>query len=637
MKPYKLIISGFMIAIVLLFSTGCSDKSHYVDNNESNNTITVELGSEGFTGSVFSFILKGLANGMLKSAGSDVMGNFLNLLGWGDSGSNEEAQTLNDIDNTLHEISSELTVIEGELKEILTDIKVSEDSIKNDVDWPRDAVTKITTATQEMQLLGVDTKPGEGDHTKIANLAANILGAEYNIQNQVMSIYTAIEGNPTPLLSNYIDQVMLQLPYNDNENLQKAYQGFEYYTSELLNYQIKGVNLVIEAHKAQDDNSTAQEYLNCYNSDMYNVGECNILYKEIGDMDNKTSFIYNAVSMVLRDAPIYDPFLPTSAESIFKRAEFYRLLMTGAEHNKYGLHLFHISTADMEKSPDTLIATAPELSFSINCNASSRHIVTGRAYDFWEGNTVKASTDYNVVEYVCDYLPNGTYSIREGSGKLLGSAEVSQYDTNYDLNSSGTISYGFGLLTHNIANHFTESSDKWTIQKPSGENYYSSTSGSANDWPIKANASSKMGQDEYESNAHIELDGHFVYDEDAEERTMYVAYHAKFYTKAVVPYYTDDWGGDADSYFYVGVHDLTSGGAASDDCHYKSYYHLHASRGDDKSGHHYPSRYCSFTAKPGHHYFVYFKMIAKASATYDGAAAESELDTVYGVNIKFTR
>lgn len=624
---FILLIAAIFVAMMVTMN-GCGSSS--VDNNESNTTI--ELGSEGFTGSAFNFILKGLANGMLKNIGSDVMGNFLSLLGWGDSDNSEEEQTLKDIDGKLNAISSELVVIEGELKEILTDIKVSEDSIKNDVNWPRDGINQIHTATQDLQLLGVDTKPGEGNLTEIEAVAENILGAKYEIPNQVMSIYTAIDGNPTPLLSNYIDQVMLQLPYNDNENLIKAYQGFEYYTSELLNNQIKGVNLVVEAYKAQDKNSSAQEYLDCYNSDTYNLSECNMLYKEIGDMDNKTSFIYNAVSMVLRDAPIYDPFLPTSAESILKRAEFYRLLVTGTDDKKFGLRIFHISTADMDKAPDTLYVSKP--GFESVCDSSSRHTVKGRTYDFWVDNTVKPSDDYNVVEYHCD-VPIGEYTIFVDSDKPLGNAVVSQYDTNYDLNSSGTIKYGFGLATNNIANRFTESSDKWIIEIPSDENYYSSTSGSANDWPIKANANSN-NQYHYDSQAWIQLDGNFYYDKDAEERTVYVDYHAKFYTKATVPYYTDDWGGDADSYYYVGVYDKTTRTYPSSDCESKSYYHLNASRGEDKSSHRYPSEQCSFIAKPGHKYSVYFRMKANTSASYNNVVAESELDGVYWVRIKFS-
>ena len=639
-KKIGVLIGTVGLIAVLVIGCGSSSTNYTENNNTDNNSteIGIGIGAENFYGAAFSFILKGLAHGMISEIGGDVMGNFLALLGWGDSGNSQEEQTLKDIDSKLTQISSELVTIEYELKEILTDIKVSEDSIKNDVDCPRDAVNNIDTATQALQELGVDAngtkiKPGEGNPTKIADLASDILSAGgYDIPLQVMAIYNAIEGNPTPLLSNYVDQVILQLPNNDNENLQKAYQGFEYYTSELLNYQIKGVNLAIEAYKAQDDNSSAQKYLNCYDSDMYGTSECNILYKEISDMDNPTSFIYNAVSLVLKDAPIYNPFLPTSAESILKRAEFYRLLMTGTDDEKFGFRIIHISTADIEKAPDALNVNGP--GYDARCDLSSRHSVKGREYDFWNDNTVKPSKDYNVVEYNCGHVPNGKYSIYDHT-TLLGYAEVSQYDTNYDLNSSGTISYGFGLVTKNIANRFTESSDKWTTQKPSKDNYYSSTSGSANDWPIKADANSD-NKDHLDSRAHIELDGHFYYDEDADERTMYVAYHANFYTKVVVPYYTDDWGGDADSYYYVGVWDATANEFASSSCKNKTYYHKHVSRGDKYSGHQDVHDHCSFTAKPGHHYYVYFKMIANTSASYNDVFAESQLETVYRVYIMFT-
>jgi len=59
----------------------------------------------------------------------------------------------------------------------------------------------------------------------------------------------------------------------------------------------------------------------------------NALYNEIGNMDNNYSFIYNAVNLILRDAPLYHSFLPDSAVSVLKRAEFYRLLTTGVKED----------------------------------------------------------------------------------------------------------------------------------------------------------------------------------------------------------------------------------------------------------------------------------------------------------------
>jgi len=584
--------------------------------------------NEGFTGSVFSTILKGLAEGMLRETGSDIMGNFLAILGWGDSGNSDEEQTLNHIDDELTKISGEFSTIETELQNVLRTINVSEDSIKDDVNWPRDAKNQIDAATQDLQLM--KTGPGEGNVTEIQDRANEILGTQYAIKTQVIAISNAIEGNPTPLFSNYVNKAVLQLPYNDDDKLQSAYQAFEYYTTQLMNIQILGVNLVVEAYKGLDNNASAQEYLNCYNSDV-NLSECNILYSEIGDMNNSASFIYNAVSLVLNEAPIYDPFLPASAVSILKRAEYYRLLMTGTEGKDFGLRFFYISTADMNASPDELYAQIP--GYGTVCKPT-RYVIAGRPYDFWTGDTVKPSTDYNVVEYNCGSVPStGTYQIYGADFTPLGTTEVSQYGTNYDLNASGAIRYGFTILTNNIANRFPESSSNWTVQKPSKENYHSSTSGSANSWPIKGTVTT---DGENEGNAHIELDGHFHYDVDAPEQTMYVDYHAEFYTKADAPFYNSTGGGDAYSYYYVGVYDDTVGDYASDACKDKTYYRLHASSTHSYSGHHDVSDYCSFTAKPGHHYYVYFKMVANALAPNDSTVAESELDTVYRVYVMAT-
>ena len=193
-------------------------------------------------------------------------------------------------------------------------------------------------------------------------------------------------------------------------------------------------------------------------------------------------------------------------------------------------------------------------------------------------------------------------------------------------------------MTKNIANRFPGSSDKWSIRKASKDNYYSSTSGSANSWPIKAYASSgsKYGNAYYESNANIELDGYFTYDENAEERTMYVDYHAKFYTKADSP--SENTGsGDAYSYYHVGVWDETAGNYASDSCKNSTHYRLHAGAGHSYSAHHDVHDYCSFKAKPGHRYYVYFHMIANVLSDNWSTVAESEVDTVYRAYIMFDR
>ena len=601
-KRIGVLIGIICLIIALVNGCGSSDTSHNENNNNSNN----EIGSEGFTGSTFNNILNGLINGLGQGVGKDIMGHLLSLLGWGDPSNSEEEQTLEDIDTKLSEICDELATIEDELEEVLTEIKVSEDSIKNDVDWPRDAVNSITAATQALQLQAVGKKPGEGNRTEIDALASNILVAQYDIGKQVLSIYDSILGNPTPLLNNYVNQVILEMESYDSKNLTKAYQGFEYYTSELLNHQLKGVNLVVEAYHAQDDNSSAKNYLDCYDSKPAGTSECNVLYEEIGDMDNSTSFIYNAVSMVLRNAPLYGSFLPSSAESIFKRAEFYRLLMTGTDHNEFGVRIFHISTADMEKAPDSLTLAKPGYDFG--CSSPSHHTVTGRAYDFWDDSAVKASTEYNVAVYNCGDLPNGKYSIYSyNSGDTpLGSVEVSQYDTSYKKNSKGAISYGFGFLTNNIDDRFLKNSDKWSWEAPSAWNYNSGYNIYMPDsWSIVTKAN-HHDNDTEESKAGVGLYGSFSYN-GTEEKTIDVDYSVQFYVNAHSPFYNSQGGGDAYCYYYVGIYDKTNKTTT-----YGTNYRLHAGSGHEYSGDNDVNETMTFKAIPNHNYQLFIQVISEA-------------------------
>ena len=621
--PIKKIVTFIaMISLIIALVIGCGSSD---TNQHENNSIE----SEGFTGSTFSSILNGLINGLGQSVGKDIMGHLLSLLGWGNSNNSEMEQTLKDIDYKITEICDELATIENELKEVLTEIEVSEDSIKNDVDWPRDAVNSITTATQALQLQAVDKKPGEGNRTEIDALASNILGAQYDIPKQVISIYDSIIGNPTPLLSNYVDQVILELENYDSKNLTEAYQGFEYFTSELLNHQIKGVNLVVEAYHAKDDKSSAKKYLDCYHSNTGGTSECNILYKEIGDMDNNTSFIYNVISMVLRNAPLYGSFLPSSAESIFKRAEFYRLLMTGTDPDEFGVRIFYITTADMEEAPYelTLMATG----ISSTCNNPSIHKFTGRAYDFWDDNAVKESTDYNVAEYNCGHLPDGKYDIigiyKPFVPRPLGSVEVSQYDTNNVVKNNGKINYGFALVTKNIDDRF-QRSDKWYWEAPSDWNYNSEYSIHMPDsWSIVTKAN-HHDNDIEESKAGVNLWRSFSYN-GTEVKKINVDYSVQFYVDAHSPFHNSQGGGDAYCYYNVGIYDKTVNTTA-----YFTKYRLHAGSGHEYSGIHDVNKTMPFLAIPNHNYQLFIQVISK-ECCLEYIHATTNLNEVNHIYFKF--
>jgi len=627
------VLSGVMLAM----GSGCGSSSTSSDKN-------VTIATESFYGSAFSFILKGLAQGMTSYVGQGIMGDFLALLDGGNSASDPEAKALADIDSKLSNITRQLDTIQNDLKEILSELGADTDAILNAVSWPTEAVNHIFQATQDLQLLGVEAngtriKPGEGNHTKIIALAADILGSKYDIPLGVTDIYNAINlNNPPALLSNYINEVMTANAIDNGDMLYKAYTGFEYFTSKLLNNQIKGVNLIVEAYKAQDDNSSAEQYLTCYDSDTYHLSTCNTLYDEVSDLGKTYSYIYNVFNLVLLNAPLYGQFLPDRTDDILQRAEFYRLLMTGTDPDKFGARFLTIRTADMPKAPDTLYAwdifDENNTPYSTPC-PGTHHTVQGRTYDYWDGNSVRPRTDYAVTEYDCGkpVRYRDTLAIAPCSDENcmnLGNIETYDYNSSYDINdTNGTIFYGLGVSTDDgrIDNRFTQHASLWHTQVPSADNYYSSYEiHMPGSWSIVTKA---HGGD-YESNARVELDGFFTYDGN-ESRTVHVDYDMQFYVDAYSPFTNALGGGDAYAYYKIGVWDHTAsvGKVLGTD------YRLHAGSGHNYSETKNVTDSMSFTAEPNHTYYVYINMISNVLNGNHDAQALSNLNKINYIRIRF--
>ena len=78
---------------------------------------------------------------MLSKVGDEVMGNFLSLLGWGDSGSSEDTKTLNDIDAKVTAIGTEITHMESMLEDIMEELTFIDYDIKNAINWPKTAIS----------------------------------------------------------------------------------------------------------------------------------------------------------------------------------------------------------------------------------------------------------------------------------------------------------------------------------------------------------------------------------------------------------------------------------------------------------------------------------------------------------------
>ena len=620
----RFILTTTAILIAVMFTINGCDNNNSNTNNDHNDTIVTE-------GSAYGSLIDDTMKSLLKSVGlkalNEVMGLILEYLGWGDSGDSQEVKTLDEMNGKLDEIVSELGLIDTELQELMVQMVITEEEIIANTNDPTDAITQINTFQSELLQEAEGKKPGEGDKKWIKSFADTVQN-NFQIENDVNTIFDAIKP-PTvvkaPVLNNFTDLLLNRYHVNKG-SLKDVYDSVELYTSQLVYNQLKGVNLVVEAKHINDDNASVLRYLQDYQE--------NILKEEIGIPGNGVSFIYNIWRIALLNMDIYpndgSSFFSQDIQDILKSAEFYKLQTLGEE--KFGLQVLLFTTQDVA-SPGALRAIKDGQITSLYCEQLDAEI-QGKPYDFWVGGShVKGSSLYNVTE--CrPYSPVevGTYQITFDSmnAPTIAEATVKKYDENYTPTTDGNITYGLATtLYRSEINHYTESSPNWTLHKNLSK--YSHLSGSANDWAITLVIDDPDHLD-VEITSDAELQGHFTY-AGTEDQTITVSYNAKYYLHASgKDCEVCDSGTVAKAGYKTGVYNGTE---HKEECSWTNT--INVKTGEDTAGFHYPAHNCSFTAKPGNNYYVYFKMDAYADHNDDaGPYAKSELDKVSQVHLKFS-
>lgn len=628
----KKIILVLIIGWIVTLAVGCqSDNS--LDNDVGNDFATsdnVNTLSEGWEGELAWFVVKGLANGFLSDAGGEIFGNVLVLAGLGDPDNAEEEKTLKNIDMTLGQIKAELSHIDDELDDLKTELHIDTDKILIATKWPAESITPINTGTRHLHDImtnpdGTFKKPGEANQTDILTLADNVIN-KWDIDNAIQGIHDSILDNLFPI---FIDEAITSLSGNDT-HLMEAYKGFENFSTKILNIEILGANLVVEAHKAHDDNRTAQLRYNDYKD---------MLYTEVSDMGNPNSFIYNAIKLVLNFATLYeDNKLSSDAISILKRSLFYRMLYTGIDKDKFGLRFLYISPASYPIEFTPLYAYSKSNKNYYICENNGHYEVLGRTYDNWNANGVDAKNNYNVSEYHCDNVPVGEYEIYPENNlhsKQLGLVKVSNYNADYTQTDDGNITYGFGQFFDFTNNRFNASSTLWTHHSKV-DGWGSITDDKS--WPISIETSHSA----WESNdlddhmtGYTEIRGNFKYT-GSETRKITVYYEADFMLYASVEARNKNqvFG------YSTGVHKVKP---SQSECKHTYSKELKTKLinnyiiNDEKRK---VNHTCSFTVKTGDEFYIYFKPFIEA---YTGLFSvlrlfpvlESHLLKVHKVHVKF--
>ena len=627
MKHYKTITLALVLFIFLGLANfmGCSDSDSTVPNNQSRTLLGDE---EPFYGSLLQKVLSGLIEGAEQKTGADVMGEILSLLGWGGGG--DDKQYLEAMTQTLQKIVGLLNDIIQSLNALLLQLEITEEEILANTNDPTQAITQIETANEELQGLAQGKDPGSVDEATLKAFVERVEDT-FVIDEQINAIHDAIlppDIAKTPVLDNFanlgIDRVKQQ-----GKSIADAYLGLESYFSQLLYYQMQGVNLFVEtkifrtkAGLSQIDGMDAKAYMDFFQK--------NLLWPE---MDN---FMNNVWKLILSHVSLVDSnsFLPQDTSAILSRADFFIIQALNQDH--FGLRGTLISTKDLISGVIGLSARNQQTS-DIYQETGTLHTALGPTYDFWEGNKIKGVSEYYVIGYDFENAGNfpndGNYDITaQSDGAVLASATVQNYTPDYVQDSTGTIQYGHALMYKRVgAEEAFNNNTTWVWWSKDLQN--TSANGSASS--KYAGLDGGAQNDSYKGEA--EIDAHFIFEgnESGESIPLTINYSAHAYGNTQSNSITDNSGfANSKIQYIIGIWDLTD-----------DFVNVHileqktASTGNNGSSSINDSPKGSWAfpnPSPGHEYYVGFYCYIEGNSYDGGADGKITVDSIAGnVSLSF--
>jgi hypothetical protein len=426
-------------------------------------------GESSFYGGLLKEVVSGLVSGAAGKIGGDSMGYILNLLGYGGGG---DQQNLDAMSGKLDQIVDYLGNIKSELDDLMNQLKITEEEILKNVNNPKDAINSIASTHEDLQKLSKNSagsvQPGSETFTDFLNTVENVRDIYQQVDNIKYAIIPLTSAN-APVLNNFT-----KLSIDEGNSLWNIYLGLEQYFSQLVYYQMEGVNLICETKIYRDkaklaqvrDGFNAQQYLS-YGKDgtQYGFIETKLQPEVDNFMDNVYRMIMNQVDLLGSSS-----FLPPDAPSILSRANFFRIQSLNEDH--YGLRGTLIATKDLVSSVITINARNRQTGktypgkgtlYTVSNTGTSKYTVQVKTYDYWSGNNVKPSSDYTVIAYDFGGAPLGDYDILDGSGNVIGSAKVQAYKDDYTVDASGTINYGHFTITKRVGARDRFANSEWDL------------------------------------------------------------------------------------------------------------------------------------------------------------------------------
>ncbi|NCO60831.1 hypothetical protein GW871_10335 [bacterium] len=421
-----IVLFSLLMSLAVIGLMGCADSD---TTSEVDEQAALRGENSSFFGGLLKQVLSGVISGAEGKPGSEAMGLVLSLLGFGEE---SDQPALDAMSGKLDQIVSILGDIKKDLDALMQQLKITEGEILANTNDPSDAITQIKSSHQELQGLS-DNKAGSGEKQALADFTNRVENV-YNIYSQVNSIHDAILPSTVakaPVLKNFFD-----LALNKGNSLTNTYLGVEKYFSQLLYYQMEGVNLIVETKKYREkaglpqiDGRDAKAYMDFFTAQ--------ILSPEVEDfMTNISEMIFNHANLLESNK-----FLPSESPAILARANFFRIQALNLDH--FGLRGTLLATQDLVPGILSLKASEKGSSqaFTGQGDISS---ISATNYDFWIKDGVKGSSDYTLILYDFGDAPVGQYEVKDDSGELVGTVDVKMYNDDYTVpaDGSGTINYG---------------------------------------------------------------------------------------------------------------------------------------------------------------------------------------------------
>ncbi|MBW1645875.1 MAG: hypothetical protein JRJ56_06060 [Deltaproteobacteria bacterium] len=402
-----------------------------------------------------------------------------------------EIGLLKTMEGMLADVDNRLQIIDGKLNNLLLEFHLSTDKIIAAAIDPRQYIDSIYYYESELFNLGGGADP-EGfvkPHTanqdqldQLANavLAFNLDSVNSQI-NQIQGVITGTNSSGDPLLEVFTDALITKLHTSSDINrYDNAYQALESYTMKLVNAEVRGTNLVVDASLYQADRAATENGKDSYRRQAaaanttlkHNLREI-LSWKKYG-------FLYNTMWLMLSQAdPYYDApgyeghFLPPAASDIIKRADFLQRRLINEPPNSvtvidnpyapggkvYQYHgvtvVVYYVTEVGEPVPEPTLGTLDGRMARWQPDKTTTYQVTGRGYDSWQGSKMKYSNQYQATVYEFQVEGAGNYYVY-GEGINSQAIEARPYNARMQPDPEGEILYGFALLTKRDSHRFEQ-------------------------------------------------------------------------------------------------------------------------------------------------------------------------------------